>query len=130
MTAKNQALVSPGLITNLDLSEYWGRSGSIIRIATRTGHRDFPVRVSIKDILGVLIEQGVAAWHEPSAKWRYKTKAQVPPGEIWILTVTAANPQEQTTREAICVPLTLRWPTEFKTAPWAHAAGLGRWLDN
>ena len=59
MTAKNQVLISPGLITNLDLREYWGRSGSLIRIATRTGHRDFPARVAIKDVLGLILEQGL-----------------------------------------------------------------------
>ena len=47
-----------------------------------------------------------------------------------ILTATAANSQEQTIRQAIYVPLTLRWASEFKTAPWAHAVGLGRWRNN
>src|ERR1041384_6096611 len=60
----------------------------------------------------------------PLGRIAYPTKlAILKSGQIWILTATAANPQEQTTREAICVPLALRWSTEFKTAPWAPAAG-------
>ena len=62
MISEKQAIAGQGLITNLDLSEYWGRSGATIRIATRGGRRDFGVRVTIKDILGALVEEGLATW--------------------------------------------------------------------
>ena len=117
MINQKQMLAGTGLITDLDLADYWGRSGKTIHISTRRGPADFGVRIRIKDLLGALIEEGLATWDEPSGDWCYQTTADVPLGEIWILTATAANPQEQTTREAICVPLTLRWATKFKTAP-------------
>jgi hypothetical protein len=49
MIHKKQTLGVAGLITNLDLSDYWGRSDKTIRIATRGGQGDFGVRVAIKD---------------------------------------------------------------------------------
>ena len=106
------------------------QSGATLRVTTRDGHHDFGVRVSVKDVLGVILEEGLATWDSATGCWTYLTTADVPLGEIWILSVTAANPQAQTTREAVCVPVTVRWDTEFKTTALDRASGLGRWKNN
>ncbi len=122
--------IGEGLITSLDLSEYWGQRNATIRVATRGGYRDYAVKVAVKDVLGVILEQGLATWDSGSGCWTYLTSADVPLGEIWILTATAGNPQAQTTREAVCVPVTVRFETEFKSNALARASDLGRWKNN
>ena len=128
--AKKPILLGGGLITSLDLSNYWGQAGATIQIATRNGHHDYGVKVKVKDVLGVLIEEGLATWDSATGQWCYITLAEVPLGEIWILTATAGNPEERTTREGICVPHGIHWVTEFKTNALVQASGLGRWKNN
>jgi len=127
---KNQIPVGQGLISSLDLSEYWGQSGATLRTTTRGGHRDYAVRIAVKDVLGVILEEGLAIWDSATGCWCYVTVADVPLGEIWIVTATAANPQMRTSREAVCVPVTAHWETEFNTKALTQASGLGRWKNN
>jgi hypothetical protein len=130
MRTKKYISLGQGLITDLDLSSYTGETGQTIRIVTPGNHRDQEVKVVIRDVLGSELEGGFATWDEVAGSWSYFTTATMPPGEIILITADADSPAEKSTRDVTCVPFDLHLATEFKTAPWAVASGLGRWKEN
>src|SRR4051794_20030434 len=114
MIEKIQALADPGLITHLDLADYWGRSGKKSPSPPAAG-TSISRSESRSKISWAVSSRRCRKLERTERQMVHHTTADVPPGEIWILTATAANLQEQTRREAVCVPPALRWPTEFKT---------------
>src|SRR5689334_21612179 len=84
--------LSQGLIANLDLAGYTGHSGYTIRITSRGDHHDHRVRVVIRDLLGIAIEDGFANWDETSASWGYLTTADVLFDEILLITAMVQCP--------------------------------------
>jgi hypothetical protein len=130
MRTKKYIPLGQGLIRDLDFSGYNGETGQTIRIVTRGNHRDQEVKIVIRDVLGSELEGGFASWDEMAGWWSYITTGTMPAGEIILITAGADSSAGKATWEVTCVPLDLHLATEFKTAPWALASGLGRWKQN
>ena len=130
MTHKTDLTSDQNFSARLDLTQYHGEPGQPIAIRTRSGLVDHRVGIIIRDVLGTVLEEGPADWSKPDACWIYTAKAHVGANEIWMLSLIVAGPQGTTTTRIIAVPLRLHLASDFDSAAWAVASGLGRWKNN
>jgi hypothetical protein len=80
---------TPPTVEDIELDEYTGKIGEVIRIQAVDDFEVKSVRVVIRDLEGVQVEQGNAVLED--GKWAYRGQSEVSAGQTVTIEVTATD---------------------------------------
>jgi hypothetical protein len=92
----------PPIVDRIDLKQYTGRAGGMIRVLAHDDLEVVAVFVTIETKDGIILEGGTAA--KSHDVWRYLTMTDVPEGKSLTITATAAD------RPGNSASLSVSWP--------------------
>jgi hypothetical protein len=78
--AIRDAMCAP-VVETINLGEYTGKAGQIVRVRATDDFRVVEVKVSVRGPSGELIEEGLAELSSDGIDWRYATRMEVTPGQ-------------------------------------------------
>jgi len=81
----------PPVIHDIDLAQYNGQAGGVIRVEAVDNFAVDSVRLSLSLLAGALVEEGLAVLDVRAARWIYVTQATLAPGTVVVLQVTALD---------------------------------------
>ena len=85
------------LIESINLDGYAGKLGQNICVKAVDDFRVIEVKVTVRDPVGGIIEEGTAPLSSDGSEWRYVTTKEVPPGQsVSVLAVARDNPGNTT----------------------------------
>jgi hypothetical protein len=114
------------LITEIDLEDWTGDAGELMRLSTRGDPKTQSVSIAIRDVLGLTLEKGLAAYQELTRTWCYMTTTATGRDRLVMIYATAVDSNEWHTVIVTFIPPGVCLANDFLSAHWAQAAGFGR----